>query len=362
MSDKFSDKFLKSLDFTNPPDLRFLKRLTNQTGIIQHTKYSVPDRNLGYSVDDNARALLVVSLYHRLFDDEEILNLGVIYLSFVHHAKTKDNLFYNFMSFDNKFLDHAKTEDGFGRVLWALGYTIFAKPRRDLVLGSKHLVQEIESKILEVRSPRAIAYSLAGLFYLAKANENEVKWMEYLDQLAARLVDLYAKCSSSGWKWFEPYLTYANGIFPYALALAFIATNKKLYLDIAKESLDFLEKETTQKNVPCPIGQDGWYERGKQKALFDQQPIEAADMVLAYLSLYKIDLNAEYLHKAKNWFSWYHGNNLKKVEVYDNVTGGCFDGINQNGVNLNQGAESILTYLIAYLDFSDVLLKTTFKK
>jgi hypothetical protein len=351
------NKFLKSIDFSKAPDLKFLKRLTNQTGVIQHTKYSVPDRSLGYSVDDNARALLVAVLYDKLFKDESILDLAVIYLSFVHHAKTKDNLFYNFMSFDNKFLDHAKTEDGFGRVLWALGYTVFAKPRRDLTLGSKNLINDMEGKILEINSPRAIAYTISGLFYLAQAEEKESKWIQYIDQLTTKLTKLYSNNSGSNWKWFEPYMTYANGIFPYSLALAFVATNKKVYLDIAKESLEFLDEATTDKNVPSPIGQDGWLNKGKQKALFDQQPLEAADMVLAFIALYKIELAEEYLDKAKKWFSWYFGNNIKKVEVYDETTKGCFDGINENGLNLNQGAESILTYIMAYLDFSDLELK-----
>ncbi len=356
------NKFLKSINFQQPPDLKFLKRLTNQTGIIQHTKYAVPDRNLGYSVDDNARGLLVVSLYNKLFKDEDLLELGSTYLSFVHHSKTPDNLFYNFMTYDHKFLDHAKTEDGFGRVLWALGYTVFANPRRDLVLGSQNLINDIEKKILEISSPRALCYSIAGLFYLSQAEPKEKKWPEYVDILASRLTKLYSRYSSSDWKWFEPYITYANGIFPYSLVLAFITTNKKIYLDIAKESLEFLDRETTEKGVPCPIGEKGWYSKGKKKALFDQQPVEAADMVLAYLALYKIDLNSEYLDKAKKWFSWYYGNNIKKIEVYDEATKGCFDGINEAGINLNQGAESIITYLMAYLDFSDIELKVAKEK
>ena len=355
-------KHPKVIDFRKAPDLTFLKRLTNQTGIIQHTKYAVPDRNLGYSVDDNARALLVASLYHRLFGGEEILDLGVVYLSFVHHAKTKDNFFYNFMTYDHKFLDHAKTEDGFGRVLWALGYTVYARPRRDLNLGAEHLIGEIKDNVRNIGSPRAIAYSLAGLYYLSLAKEGEKRWLEDIDFLANRLLEQYSRYSSPNWYWFEPYLTYANGIFPYSLALAFAATGKKTYLDLAKESLDFLERETTQNGVPCPVGQAGWFPKGGKKALYDQQPLDAGDTVIAYLALYKLTLEEKYLQKAKDWFAWFHGNNIKKVAVYDELTKGCFDGINAEGVNLNQGAESILVYLLAYLDFSDLELKTTAQK
>lgn len=352
-----SSPYLKDIDFKEPPKLNFLKRLTNQTGIIQHTKYAVPDRNMGYSVDDNARALLVAVFYYKLFGDDELLDLAVIYLSFLDHAKTPDNWFYNFQTFDNKFLGHAKTEDGFGRVMWALGYTVFANPRRDLTMGALNLIREVKDNIKKLNAPRAKAYCLAGLLYLSQIDEGG-EWLDEIEDLADDLVNLYRKYSDKNWKWFENSLTYANGIFPYALTLAYDALGKEEYLVIAKESLDFLNKETTgSKGIPMPIGQDGWYVKGKKKAIFDQQPLEAADMTLAFIALYKVTLDEAYLMEAKNWFAWYHGNNVHQIEVYDSVTHGCFDGIKKEGVNLNQGAESILTYLIAYLDFSDIELK-----
>lgn len=349
---------LKSVDFKTAPKLNFLKRLTNQTGVIQHTKYAVPDRNLGYSVDDNARGLIVACLYYKLFGDEGVLDLALIYLSFVLHSKTADNWFYNFLTFDNKFVDQAKTEDGFGRVMWALGYAVFSNPRRDIKLGAANLIEDVKENISKLISPRAISYTLAGLYYLSKAKLENSTWEAEIKLLADKLVSLYKKNKTSDWHWFEPYMTYSNGIFPYSLALASEIASNDEYALIASESLEFLDKETTDKNgVPCPIGQDGWYKKDGKKALFDQQPVEAADMVIAYLALYKLENKPEYFKKAKKWFSWYYGNNIKQVEVYDNVTTGCFDGINPWGVNLNQGAESIITYLMAYLAFCDIELK-----
>lgn len=353
-----TDKFLSEIDFKNPPKLTFLKRLTNQTGIIQHTKYAVPDRNLGYSVDDNARALIVSILFYKLFQDEAALELAVTYLSYTQHSKSKDNWFYNFLTFDNQFLNQAKTEDGFGRCFWALGYTIYAAPRRDLLMGAKHTIDTIKENIPKLISPRAKAYTIAGVYYLLEVHKDESGLKQDLVNLADSLVSQYKKYSKPGWDWFENYLTYCNGIFPYSLALAYQATGNKQYLVIAKECLEFLEKETnTAEGVPCPIGQDGWFIRGEKKALFDQQPVEAANMVLANLAIFKITFEEKYYLSARSWFSWYHGNNVKKVLVYDSVTTGCFDGINPEGVNLNQGAESIVTYLIAYLAFSDIELK-----
>ncbi len=353
-----TEKLLSKIDFKKPPKLDFLKRLTNDTGIIQHTKYAVPDRKMGYSVDDNARALIVAILYNQLFKDEVVLDLAVTYLSYTQHSKTEDNLFYNFLTFDNKFLDQAKTEDGYGRCFWALGYTVYASPRRDLVQGARHTLEDLKGNIRKLVSPRAKAYTLAGLYYLYEMEEGNEQTKSDISYLADNLVDLYKRYSKPDWQWFEDYLTYSNAIFPYALALAYKTTGNETYLEIAKESIKFLEQETTTpEGVPSPIGQDGWYFRGKKKAIFDQQPVEAADMVIAYLALYKITFEKEYYEKALAWFAWYHGNNIKQVAVYDEVTKGCFDGINQEGVNLNQGAESIITYLLAYLAFSDIELK-----
>src|SRR3989304_1647365 len=138
------NEFLSKVDFKKPPSLTFLKRLTNHTGIIQHAKFAVPDRNLGYSVDDNARGLLVSVFYHRLFGGEEALDLGVTYLSFIDHAKTTEGWFYNFLSFDNKFLDQATTEDGLGRVFWPWPRTRFSEDGLDRPL--ERIARSIRNK------------------------------------------------------------------------------------------------------------------------------------------------------------------------------------------------------------------------
>lgn len=352
------EKHLQKVNFSKPPSLAFLKRLTNQTGVIQHTKYAVPDRNLGYSVDDNARALIVAILYNKLFPDDAVLELAVTYLSYIQHSKTKDNWFYNFLTFDNRLLSHAKTEDGFGRCFWALGFVVYSNPRRDLVQGAKHTLTDLLPNIKKLNSPRAMAYTLAGLYYLLDQKSIDKNAKDDIKYLADKLLVFYQKSSLDSWKWFETYLTYSNAIFPYSLALAYQATGEDKYLNVAKNSLAFLEKETiTKDGIPCPIGQNGWYIRGKEKAIFDQQPVEAANMVIANLAIFKIKFEKKYYEQALKWFSWYHGNNIKKALVYDSVTKGCFDGINEQGANQNQGAEAIVTYLLAYLALADIELK-----
>lgn len=351
------EQYLADIDFKKPPSLKFLKRLTNDTGIIQHAKYAVPDRHLGYSVDDNARALIVTVLHNKLFADEESLDLAINYLSYIQHSKSSDDWFFNFMTFDHKFLDHAKTEDGFGRVFWALGYTIYANPRRDLTLGAKHTIAEIMGNIRKLKYLKPKAYSIAGLYYLSKSGSYDWAKPE-IEYLADLLVDNFEANSSDAWQWFEPFMTYSNAIYPYSLTLAYQITQNQKYLEVAKKSLEFLEKETTNKEgIPVPIGQDGWYFKGKKKAIFDQQPVEAAKMVIANLALFKVTADKTYFQAAQKWFAWYYGYNSNKVAVYDSVTGGCFDGVIPEGINLNQGAESIVTYLLAYLAFSDIELK-----
>lgn len=261
---KKAETLLADLDFTQPPSLKFLKRLTNDTGVIQHAKYAVPERNMGYSVDDNARGLLVSVLYHKLYGEDEALDLAINYLSYIQHSKTSDDWFYNFMTFDHKFLDHAKTEDGFGRVFWALGYTIFANPRRDLVMGAKHTVAEIMGNIRKLDALRAKAYTMLGLFYLSQVEGFDWAKTE-TEEIAEDLVSSFEKYSDKDWKWFEPYLTYANAIFPYALIQAYQVLKKEKYLEVAKTAMKFLEKETTLSGIPVPIGQDGWYFKGKRK-------------------------------------------------------------------------------------------------
>ena len=186
-------------------------------------------------------------LYYKLFGDEDVLDLAITFLSYTQHSRTSDSWFYNFMNYENKFLDHAKTEDGFGRCFWALGYAVYANPRRDITLGAKHTIGELKENIKKLISPRAQAYTLAGLYYL---NESEPKNLEnkaQIEFLAESLVAAYKKYSDKAWQWFESYLTYSNAIFPYALILAYQATGREEYLNIAKESLKFLEKETTNK-------------------------------------------------------------------------------------------------------------------
>ena len=337
---------IKPVFFKNPPPLIHLKRLTTPLGLLQHTEKETPDPAHGYSLDDNARALIVALKYAKIYLDLPLLNLAQIYLDYLKRAQLKDGRFHNFLSFGNKFTDRAGSEDSFGEVIWALGYAI-SHPEIDQAIKKRALriFQKAKKQIKNLKFLRGRAYTLLGLYYVM--DKKGVK------KLADSLILDYKRSTQQNWHWFENILTYANGLLPYALFLAYDLLKDKKYLKIGQESLDFLDKVCRKDRIVVPIGNQGWFKKGREKALFDQQPIEPAMMVLAFSALFQITHNFEDKEKALDWFSWFYGNNLKNKKLLDQKTGGCFDGLTKFGANLNQGAESILSYLLAYLEFKE---------
>jgi uncharacterized protein YyaL (SSP411 family) len=349
--------FVPRFNFARSAKIDFLKRLTTPTGILQHTKFGVPHRSLGYSLDDNARALIVVIELFKLYKQKECLDLALTYLSFLVHAKRDDGFFHNFQTYDHKFLAK-KSQDAFGECVWALGVTIANDVRGDLTLAAKNLFAEIEKNIENLNSPRAKAYATLGLCQILKKEPENKNAYSQLKKLVSDLLALYEKYQEGDWNWFERSLNYANHILPAALFAAYWVLGGKKILEVATKTLTFLEKEThTKEGAPSPIGSNGWFPRGGEKAIFDQQPVEAAYAVIANAAAFKATKNKEYRRAALEWFAWFHGNNIQKVAVYDKKTGGCFDGIGKFGLNLNQGAESVICYLLAYLELAKLASK-----
>lgn len=349
-------QLLKDLNFKDPTNLEFIKRLTTGTGILQHTKYAVPNRSEGYSSDDNARALILTVKDDQLFEKHQALNLAINYLAYLTHSKTSDNYFYTYQSFDHQFKEET-SEDAFGRAVWALGFTIQVNPRWDITSGAEFLFNQIKANFLKITYPKAIAYTLLGcLYFQGSASKNDYI-EEVCQKLADRIALLYEKNSSSNWAWFEEYLTYDNGLFPYVLFKCYRYFKKDYYLRIAVEALGFLESQSRIDNKPSPIGSSGFFKRGGKRALWDQQPIDACSLVLANAEAYRVLKRENYKQSALEWFSWFHGFNLKGANLFDKDNGGCFDGLGSEGVNQNQGAESTIAYWLAYLELVD-LLKT----
>ena len=338
------------IDIKPPIKLDHLKALTDDTGIIQHTKYSIPNRKEGYTTDDNARALVACAKFLRLHRDSDVSNLANTYLSFLFHMQRPDGKFHNLLRYNRDFLDDVGSEDCMGRSLWACGYILSANLSKSIRTTSKEIFDKGFQHSPGLKSPRAKAFTILGLCHYLEAFPHDHNLFKNIVSLTEQLLNNYNRASSSNWCWFEPYLTYVNARLSQALFRAYTATGDERYLHTAKESFGFLAKAQTVDEKFVPIGNKGWYKKDGQRALYDQQPIEASCMVEAALTAFHITNEEEYQKVAYTAFEWFLGKNTRNVIVYDSTTGACYDGINPQGLNLNQGAEATISYLLARLE------------
>jgi len=337
-----------------PIKLDHLISLTDDAGVMQHAKHTIPIRKEGYTTDDNARALIVAAKHYDLLKSKSSLKLINTSLSFLHFAQKEDGKFHNFMSYGRSFLDKEGSEDSFGRVLQACGYIISSKIHKNTKATAKYIFDNASKWVTRLNSPRAKAFTIIGLYYYFKEYKHE-DIVDKIKILADSLVKLYETNASQDWKWFEPYLTYSNSSLPESLFLAYSITKNESYLKTAQESLDFLSEVAIVDGKLMPIGNKGWYNKDGKRAFYDQQPIDVGVMVQTYLVAHEIAKEDRYYENAILAFNWFLGKNSLNQWVYDETTGGCFDGISPHGVNLNQGAESTLTYLLARLCLEEVI-------
>ncbi len=331
-------------------DLAHIIRMTDDTGIVQHANYSIPNLKEGYCIDDNARALLMTLMAYRIYKDKASYNLLPIYLSYIHYMQNSDGTFNNFLSFNRQFLDEQKgSEDSFGRTIWAIGYLIRFAPNdayfqigRDIFMKSCHNFDKLIS-------PRAIANTILGIsHYLHKIQDDE-NMLNLLIKLTKKITDSYEAYKKPDWDWFEDILTYDNGMLPLSLFYSYEITSDKYVFDIAMTTLKFLEKITMENDYLSVIGNDKWYKYGGERSRFTQQAVDVMSIVLLFREAYFNTNDRTYLEKMFKSFLWFLGENDLKLTLYDFETKGCCDGLHSSGVNRNQGAESTLAYLISYL-------------
>jgi glycosyltransferase involved in cell wall biosynthesis len=332
--------------------LDHLKRMTDNFGALQFAQHTTPDRGFGYTLDDNSRALIVSVLYNRLFKSDESSELASKYLDFLEQAQEENGNFKN--QFKNQEeLTNPYSEDSFGRALSALGFTIDKSLNFWAVERAKKIFWKSFNYIDNIQSPRAKSFILAGLCRFHKSFPNK-EMFEKINQLADSLVVLYKNQSSGNWHWFEPYLTYANSKIPESLLLAFEITKNHEYLELAEKTFKFLADISFIDEKLSPVGQEGWFVKGNKRAFFDQQPIDASTLVQTFLIAHRITKKQEYYDKAVLAFNWFLGNNHLNQMIYDDSTGGCFDGLGEHSLNFNQGAESTVSYLIARLFLEEI--------
>lgn len=323
--------------------------LTDDVGIFQHSVYGIPDPGKGYTTDDNSRALILAVMLFESFKEIKYLRLVCKYLAFILNAQNDNGKFKNFMNYNREFMEEEGSEDCFGRTLWALGRTISsAAIPKNIKKSCQHILNKAFENWPKIDSPRAKAYSIVGLSYL----EGTEDIINHIDSLAMSLARQYTQYKDGDWHWFEDSMAYGNAFFPWSLFKAYIILKNDVLLETARESMDFLGKITLKNAYFKPIGCNGWLMKGEEAAEYDEQPIEACEMLLSYLDYYEITKDKKYLDYAVKCFSWYTGQNSKGLSLLDEETGACFDGLNENGLNLNQGSESIVSYGIAFMEIS----------
>jgi glycosyltransferase involved in cell wall biosynthesis len=336
--------------------LDHLRVMTDGTGIVQHAKYGIPDYNHGYCTDDNARALVLTVLLenHGEKGVREAEALSSRYLAFLLHAfNSETNQFRNFMSYDRRWLDEGGTDDSQGRALWALG-CVAGRSKHDGLCGvADHLYTSALVAAQDYRSPRACAFTLIAIHeYLRRAYGHRLS-QDVRKQMAEFLLSLYEENKTGDWRWFEDRLAYANAKLPHALLLSGRWMERADMVDAAIGALDWLSRvQRPDDGHFVPIGSNGFYIQGKERARFDQQAIEAYSMVSACLEAHRITGDKRWFKEAEVAFDWFIGGNDLGAWLYDASSGGCYDGLHPNVVNHNQGAESTIVFLLALVEMT----------
>ncbi len=328
-------------------ELKHLLSLTDDIGIMQHAKFSIPLRMKGYTTDDNARGLVLGTLLSLKKGSTIGKRLMGKCLSYILMMQRPDGRIRNLLGYDRSFLDLVGSDDCLGRTLWACGCVLEEDVDEKLSKVAKEIFDKALPWIWKTKSPRAKALAILGLCGYLKAYTGDQALSEGVRRLVSDLVKLYNSNASSGWEWFEPYLTYGNARIPEALVESCIVDRDPEVENIALTSMEFLAKVEDLDDVFIPVGNRGWYERGGDKAIYDQQPIEAFCEVSANLTAYRLTHEEKYRLRARNAWLWFSGRNIKGVYLYEPETGACFDGLTAEGINQNQGSESTLSHLLS---------------
>ena len=362
---QFSARATKTLDQLPELNLNHVNTLTDDTGMLQHAIFTIPNRAEGYTTDDNARGLIFTVLLAQFGNgngndkdrfgqaNSAAPDFSRRYLSFLEHAFNPSNgRFRNFLSYDRRWNEPAGSEDCHGRALWSLGTVLGRSGDQGLRSAAGRLFEFSLPAALESYSPRAAAYTLLGIQEYLNSYPGDRDAQKIRSVLSRRLLEMYASIRRPDWQWFEDVVAYGNARLPQAMLVVGSASSDDRMVSCGLEALDWLLKaqhcETNHHFVP--IGSQGFYHQGGEKARFDQQPVEAAGAVSACLEAYRITGDGRWRSEAWSAFNWFLGDNDLQLPLYDSATGGCRDGLHPERANQNQGAESTLSFLMAWLE------------
>lgn len=333
-------------------NLSHLKTLSDDTGLLQHAKYTTPNLHHGYCVDDNARGLIALTKYYSLRKDEDVLLLIQKYLAFLYYAFNQDNgRFRNFMSYDRRWLELSGSEDSHARALWGLGITVKEAPDSSIRNMAMRLFLDALPTVEHFTSPRAWGYTILGMQAYLSVYGGDVSVRRLRDELAKKIYELFKNNSSDEWTWCEATATYANAILPHSMILAGKWMPDQEMYETGIKSLKWLLKvQTAPEGHLSIIGNQGWFDKNGNRSIFDQQPVEVKSLINACLDVYIATGDKKWFEESERCLSWFLGQNDLQAPVCDYKTGGCCDGLESQGVNGNQGAESTLAWIISLIN------------
>jgi glycosyltransferase involved in cell wall biosynthesis len=330
--------------------LDHLFRMSDSTGIFQHASFTVPNFAEGYCTDDNARALVLALMLQRLGKSSPRLQAhATTFAAFLNHAFDREcGRFRNFMSFDRHWLEDVGSEDCQGHALWALGLCVAQSGQGSFQMLAAQLFERALPVAAEFTSPRAWASTLIGIDAYLRRLSGDRRVTQFRETLTSKLLQRYADAATPEWEWFEEVVSYANAKLPHAMILSGRCMNNAPMLELGLKTLRWLVRmQTSPAGSFRPIGSNGFYPRGQERALFDQQPIEAQATVSACIEAYHATNDAVWLAEARRAFEWFLGRNDLGLALYDSTTGGCRDGLHVDRLSQNQGAESTLAFLLS---------------
>ena len=335
-----------------PLKLDHLRNMTDETGILQHAIFTIPNYHHGYALDDNARALIVSVLLEDV-GNQEAFELASRYLAFIWYAyNSETGRFRNFMTYQRTWAEEIGSDDSHGRTLWALGTVLGRSHTPALQSMAGWLFEQALPAILQTTSPRAWAFALIGIHEYLRSYAGDRRAGQVQDELSQRLLSLYRRCRSDDWRWYEEGLTYCNAVLPHASLICGQSVHSSEMIDAGLESLAWLTDihRARKGGHFVPIGSNGFYRKGGERARFDQQPVEGQAMVSACLEAYRITQDESWRREAQRAFEWFLGRNDLNLSIYDPMTGGCRDGLHPDRPNENLGAESTLAFLHSLLE------------
>jgi len=356
----YSDVFQEYLKNHSPlefmlPSIKtdHIENMTTDFGILQFSSFDEPDVSFGYTLDDNARALITMLMYYEQNVSEKILQLIEIYLNFIEFCQQENGEFYNYVDYNQNFTNQnaeVNLQDSNGRAVWALGYLLSDASQLPvhLVIKAENCFKKAIPSVTSFESPRALGFVLKGLYFYQK-NNKDAPYTAIAQKLADELLRIFHISTDNQWEWFEDYLTYANSVLPDALLYAWRITKNNKYKEVAEITFDFLLSQYFMKGQIKVISNDGWFHKRNKRVFHGEQPIEIAYTILSLDLFYKVTHKKKYAQQLHTAFSWFLGNNHLKQIMYNPVNGGCYDGLERENVNINQGAESSICYLMARL-------------